>query len=331
MPKGKYLTEFEKGRITSLKESGLSNRKIAIKVRRSLNVVNNYVKKKKNYGIKKSSGRPSVFTERDKRRIIRIASNSALTARQIATEAGVATNVRNVQRLLQREPPLKRMKLKRKPPLKKAHILARLEYARNHVHWNKEWKDIVFYDEKKFNLDGPDGFRYYFHDIRKETKILSRRQQGGGSLMIWGAIGYYGKCDLQFISGKINSVDYVNMLKEVLPAFGRKIAGKKWTFQQDNALIHTAKVVNEWFLHNNIRTIQWPANSPDLNIMENLWGILSREVYSGGKQYCNINELRIAIEDNWRKIDQLTIKNLFDTIPNRIFEVIETSGKHKKY
>ena len=35
-------------------------------------------------------------------------------------------------------------------------------------------------------VDGPDGFDYYWHDLRKEKLIFSKRQQGGGGVMIWG-------------------------------------------------------------------------------------------------------------------------------------------------
>lgn len=38
----------------------------------------------------------------------------------------------------------------------------------------------------KFNLDEPDGFEHYFPDLKKEDKILSRRQMGGGTLMVVG-------------------------------------------------------------------------------------------------------------------------------------------------
>ena len=47
-----------------------------------------------------------------------------------------------------------------------------------------------FSDEKKFNLDGPDGFRYYWHDLRKEPK--SKRVQGGGNVMAWDAFSSLG-------------------------------------------------------------------------------------------------------------------------------------------
>ena len=44
-------------------------------------------------------------------------------------------------------------------------------------------KSTVF-RRKIFNLNGPDGLKYYFHDIRKETMPAIRRQMGGGSVMV---------------------------------------------------------------------------------------------------------------------------------------------------
>jgi transposase len=39
---------------------------------------------------------------------------------------------------------------------------------------------------------------------------------------------------------------------------------------QDNAPIHTARVVKEWFEMNGIDTIDWPPYSLDLNPIEHI-------------------------------------------------------------
>jgi len=49
---------------------------------------------------------------------------------------------------------------------------------------SKELKTVVFSDEKKFNIDGPDGYNYYFHDIRKEECFLSRHHTCAGGVMV---------------------------------------------------------------------------------------------------------------------------------------------------
>ena len=70
----------------------------------------------------------------------------------------------------------------------------------------KEMEKSTIFRRKRFNLDGPDGFQYYFHDIRKETMSAIRRKMGGGSVMVWAGIGYFGKTSIKFINGRMNSV-----------------------------------------------------------------------------------------------------------------------------
>ncbi|KAF2351386.1 hypothetical protein FHG87_017859 [Trinorchestia longiramus] len=102
-----------------------------------------------------------------------------------------------------------------KPELKKIHKKRREEWVREKVKWNADnWAKVVFSDEKKFNLDGPDSFQYYWYDLRKEEHIFSRRPFGGGSQMIWGAFSAEGKASLVQMEGKQNSVKYTEVLQK---------------------------------------------------------------------------------------------------------------------
>jgi hypothetical protein len=192
---------------------------------------------------------------------------------------------------------------------------------------------VIFSDEKKFNLDGPDGYRYYFRDLRKDPLILSRRQSGGGGIMLWGAIGRRGLSPLARINGKMNSLNYQALLQDCLLPHAERIAGKNWEFQQDGAAPHRAESTEEWFEENDVQVIDWAPYSPDLNIMENVWGNMSRLLYSNGKVYSNIEELADACANAWQTIgqDQDFIDNLFNSMPRRLEEVKRVQGQPIDY
>ena len=66
---------------------------------------------------------------------------------------------------------------------------------------SEKWMTIIFSDVKKFNLDGHDGIQCYYHDLRTEEKVFSKRQFGGESDMIWGAFSANGKAELVVVKG----------------------------------------------------------------------------------------------------------------------------------
>lgn len=197
--------------------------------------------------------------------------------------------------------------------------------------WSLQWRKVIFSDEKKWNLDGPDGFSYYWHDLRKEPLYHSKRRAGGGSVMIWACFGWNFKSKISFIDGRMNSQDYCEMLSKHLGDISNSFKGDKWTFQQDNAPCHASAYTKKWFQEHNLDVINWPAVSPDLNPIENLWGILVRKVYANGRQFKTISELKETIEQEWDDISLNILQSLINSMPDRIFEVIKGNGNKTKY
>ena len=100
---------------------------------------------------------------------------------------------------------------------------------------------LYLHTRKKWNLDGPDGFHCYWHDLRKEKKIFKKRQSGGGSVMTWGAFRSYGIFKLVIVSGNMDSKQYTDMLTEHFLEDFFRIAGNRAIYLQDNVPIHVSR------------------------------------------------------------------------------------------
>lgn len=67
-------------------------------------------------------------------------------------------------------------------------------------------------DDKKFNLDGPDGLTWYWHDFQKELECFPTPQNGGGCVIIWAFLSFYGLSKVISTTGTQNLFAYVNTL-----------------------------------------------------------------------------------------------------------------------
>ena len=289
MPKGTQLTEAEKAKIDAFSSTGMSIQDIAENLGRSRCVVRNYLEDPATYGTAQRPGAPRKLSERDERRLSREASNSTKGCGALAKELELNVSRETVRRSLQRNAHLVWTKMVCKPKITEEDKARRLEFSR--VNMNREWKTVIFSDEKKFNLDGPDGLAGYWHDLRKDERIFSKRNFGGGSVMVWGAFCSLGKLPLAFISTKSRSADYQQVLEESLLPFLQRFNRIPLTFQQDNASIHKSKDTLGWFARHQIDLLDWPPRSPDCNPMENLWGILVRRVYGNARQFQTVRDL----------------------------------------
>lgn len=78
-------------------------------------------------------------------------------------------------------------------------------------------------------------------------------------------------------------------------------------------------------------TMKWTPNSPDLNIIENLWAILKRKIKARKVKPRNLDELWEAAEAEWYAIPDETVEKLYASLPLRMFDTAMADGWYTKY
>ena len=163
-------------------------------------------------------------------------------------------------------------------------------------------------------------------------KYLFKKLQKTSSVMIWGSFWIKGTLSLSFLDGKVNAQKYIKMLKEeAIDKFNNVAGAGKYVFQQDNAPCHVAKISLEFFKKEKIQLLDWPPCSPDLNPIENLWGIISNKLYKGGRIFKSVKELKTAIIRAWEDISKETCESLVFSMDKRCEEVIGLEGSTIAY
>ncbi len=188
-----------------------------------------------------------------------------------------------------------------KPLLNNRQRQKRLAWAKDKKDWTAaEWSKVMFSDESKFCISfGNQGPRVW----RKRGEAQNQ---------------------------KVNTAVYQEVLEHfMLPAADQLYGDADFIFQQDLAPAHSAKATSTWFKDHGIPVLNWPANSPDLNPIENLWGIVKRKMRYARPN--NAEELKATIRATWALITPEQCHRLIDSMPRRIAAVIQAKGAPTKY
>ena len=159
--------------------------------------------------------------------------------------------------------------------------------------------------------------------------------------MFWAAFSQNSRIGLILLDGDsesrrggITARVIVDLYRENLPS----ILEPGDIFMQDNAPVHTARIVRNLLQEIGITTITWPPYSPDLNPIENLWALVKAEIYKLYPELEFINDiiatltqLITAAKEAWYKIDILVLYNLSITMPHRVQAIKDADGWYTKY
>ncbi len=145
-------------------------------------------------------------------------------------------------------------------------------------------------------------------------------------MMIWGAMSSAGVGPFSFLKTNVTAPVYQYILEHfMLPSADQLFKDADLIFQQDLASAHTAQSTKSWLNDHDVGVLDWP----DLNPIENLWGIVKRKMRN--KRPKNADELKATVKETWASIPPQQCHKRITSMPRRIEAVIKAKGAPTKY
>ena len=229
---------------------------------------------------------------------------------------------------------LKSRRAPRKFAINNNQAFNRYQFALYHQDWEVEdWTDVIFTDESKIFCQKSGSClvrRFKGEEIARSYYIPRQMYHGGLEMMVWGSVSGNGVGRIVKLEGKIDAFKMLEILEFNLD--WRMMANNHLILQHDNCGPFNNKIVDQWCESNNVTQLPWPANSPDLNIIENISASIKERLHLDRQEIFDKDDLWEHTLRHWYsdKTDNI-ILNCYQSLPRRIREVIRNHGYHTKY
>ena len=118
-------------------------------------------------------------------------------------------------------------------------------------------------------------------------------------LHVWGAFSARGTFPLKIFLENLTGLGYVRNLNKCLIVQSQVLYPDGWIFQEDNDPKHTPKIEKDFMRNEGIVRMDWPACSPDLNPIENLWAWIKMQLNLRSPK--TLGELEKSLNEVWER------------------------------
>lgn len=288
---------------------------------------------------KPRTGRKKTIDGRATRRLVRQMKgdrkkNISVVTSDFNNNNGTNLSKKTVWRCL-RNVGYKRCVCKKKIRIRVENRIKRVRWCMDRWNWTvaEHWKAVIFSDESQIVIGNDQ--RIYIWRKSDEAWLPDCISPGVNkklSVMIWGSMTFNGVGTLCRVNGTINSEKYIQILDEHLwPVIARHFPNDRYLFMDDNAPVHRSRVTNAYKTENDLHSLEWPAQSPDLNPIENLWLTIKRKLQGYVYELTTVDELYDKIFEIWTSFSIEYVQSLYYSIPTRIRRVQRARGYITKY